>query len=516
MEKPNDRPESGDWRPLRETAPSTMRADEPTVARLFGMWGLMFAVLGALAIFLTSAGFRGLVGYGLGSTFVALGLVLLLFHAASDRDLQIRRAYGIFGAVLLAAGIVLPWIPYKDGTLFAAGYPCLALGLCFLLAFHRHEGEAYWSRLTTNVLGGVGAAMALIAFIGGNISADFLLPRGSLLGLLGLVYLSVYVVLQGADTDRGYWAGRGMGIAGLVVAAVAIIRTGLGTELHYFVPTGATLLGLGILYEAGAQFLCSDNALVIMTRRELAAYFYSPIAYLVLIGMTVIAGVSFFLFLEMVSRSMILGDQPVMEPIVGRYFNVMTIICLIFIVPVITMRLLSEERRTGTLEVLLTAPVREVTVVLSKFFAALIFFLVTWIPWVLFLIALRVEGQQPFDYRPVFSFFIVLVVLGAGFVSMGLFLSSLTRNQLVSAVLTFAGMMLATMVSWLKFYVERQSVAAPEEQPWSIVLRHFAYLETWDQSLNGILVPKYLLFYLSCAILGLFLTVKVLEARKWT
>jgi ABC-2 type transport system permease protein len=298
---------------------------------------------------------------------------------------------------------------------------------------------------------------------------------------------------------------------------VALGRTWLGSEAHYFVPAGATLIGLGLLYEACAQLLCSDNALVIMTRRELAAYFYSPIAYIVLIGMTAVAAVSFISFLAMITRSQFLGDQPAMEPIVGRYFGVMPIICLIFIVPVITMRLLSEERRTGTLEVLLTAPVREVTVVLSKFIAALVFFMLTWLPWTLFLVALRVEGQQEFDYRPLFSFFIVLAVLGAGFVSMGLFFSSLTRNQIASAVLTFAGMLLATLVSWLRALVAmKQSVASAEEQPWSIVLRHLAYLETWEQSLNGILVPKYLLFYLSAAILGLFLTVKVLEARKWS
>jgi ABC-type transport system involved in multi-copper enzyme maturation permease subunit len=205
-----------------------------------------------------------------------------------------------------------------------------------------------------------------------------------------------------------------------------------------------------------------------------------------------------------------------MEPIVGRYFGVMPIICLIFIVPVITMRLLSEERRTGTLEVLLTAPVREVTVVLSKFIAAWVFFMLTWVPWTLYLVALRVEGGQPFDYRPLFSFFIVLAVLGAGFVSMGLFFSSLTKSQIAAAVLTFAGMLLATLVSWLRaIIVMRQSVEAPEQQPWAVVLRHLAYLETWEQSLSGSLVPKYLLFYLSAAILGLFLTVKVLEARKW-
>src|SRR5438874_12989983 len=98
---------------------------------------------------------------------------------------------------------------------------------------------------------------------------------------------------------------------------------------------------------------------------------------------------------------------PIFEPIV-QYFILdwPPVICVIFIVPVLTMRLLSEEKRTGTLEVLLTAPVNESTVVLSKFLACLILYLVLWAPWGLFLVALRIIGGQPFDYQALMSFFI--------------------------------------------------------------------------------------------------------------
>src|SRR5207253_8241291 len=186
------------------------------------------------------------------------------------------------------------------------------------------------------------------------------------------------------------------------------------------------------------------------------------------------------------------------------------VVAVAFVVPVITMRLLSEEKRTGTLEVLLTAPVSETTTVISKFLAALIFFMVIWIPWGLFLVALRVEGGQPFDYRPLISFFIALLFSGAGFLSMGLFFSSLTRNQIASAVLTLMGMLILIGVYFVQF-----SSLVPPSSPWFSVLTYASYIDLWINSLKGKLPARALLFHLSATIFWLFLTVKVLEARKW-
>src|SRR3954447_7362783 len=117
--------------------------------------------------------------------------------------------------------------------------------------------------------------------------------------------------------------------------------------------------------------------------------------------------------------------QPLFEPIVAQYvFELIPVIVQIFVVPAITMRLLAEEQRTGTLEVLLTAPVNESTVVLSKFLAAWFFYLLLWLPWWLYLIALRYFGGEEFDYRPILSFTVALVATGANFMAMGLFFSS--------------------------------------------------------------------------------------------
>jgi ABC-2 type transport system permease protein len=136
------------------------------------------------------------------------------------------------------------------------------------------------------------------------------------------------------------------------------------------------------------------------------------------------------------------------------------------------------------------------------------------VPWGLFLVALRIFGQEPFDYRPLLSFLVALASSGAGFLAMGVFFSSLTRNQIASAVLTFVGMLLLTMVFFVKLLVEAQS-AGLSTSAWLTVLKHVSYVDLWINSLTGLLMPQFLLFPLSLAVLGLFLAVKVLEARKW-
>jgi len=265
-------------------------------------------------------------------------------------------------------------------------------------------------------------------------------------------------------------------------------------------------MGLGLLYAALAAGLCSDHPLVVLTRRELAAYFYSPIAYLVLFGLTCVGWYLFSNFVTLVTRE---TGQPLIEPIVQYYIlDWFPIICVMFVVPVLTMRLLSEEKRSGTMEVLLTAPVSESSVVLSKFLAVLIFFMLLWLPWGLFLVGLRVLGGQPFDYRPLLSYFIALACTGGAFLSMGMFFSSLTRNQIIGAVLTFVGMLLLTAV----FFVRR---LADPGTPLFMVATPSSYVYLWIRSLAGILVPQLLLFPLSASVLWLFLTVKVLEARRW-
>ena len=131
----------------------------------------------------------------------------------------------------------------------------------------------------------------------------------------------------------------------------------------------------------------------------------------------------------------------------------------------------------------------------------------SWYLWGIYLIALRVEGGQDFDYRPVLTFMIALVAMGAGFIAMGLFFSSLTSHQIVAAVFTFMVMFVSTLMFILFQYVG--------ESAWSFI-RNITYIDLWLNAARGTITPRLLVLHLSMAVFWLFLTTKVLEARKWS
>jgi ABC-type transport system involved in multi-copper enzyme maturation permease subunit len=505
--EPRDRPTF-----LRERAPSLLREDEPKFPRIIGTISLTVALFGIMAICVTLSGRTGPFRLGWGSFFLAWGLGGLLFHAAADKEQQMRRSYTILGGLLCIAGIVFSVVRFQEqvGSLFLIGVLCFVFGLLFVLAGLRYETDEIWRKWILLAIGGAGALGALTGLIGGNIGkGEFLLPYGLLLALLGLFYLSAFIGLSGTSSDLGYRAGLAIGVLGALAFLVALIRSFFP---GYLVANGFILMCLGLCYLAASVAFCSDRPIVVLTRRELATFFYSPIAYIVLIGLTCVAWVFFWLFLSRVVIQMQRGI-PIVEPIVQHYiFDIFPVIMMIFVVPVLTMRLLSEEKRTGTLEVLLTAPVNETAVVLSKFLASLAFLLLAWLPWGLFLVALRVENGKPFDFRPLLSFGIAMTFMGGGFMSMGLFFSSLTRNQIASAVLAFVGMILLTGLALIKFNMEDSSPT----NPWVTVLAQMSYIELWYRSLEGQLNPRLLIYHLSATVLWLFMTVKVLESRRWS
>jgi ABC-type transport system involved in multi-copper enzyme maturation permease subunit len=173
------------------------------------------------------------------------------------------------------------------------------------------------------------------------------------------------------------------------------------------------------------------------------------------------------------------------------------------------MRLISEEKRTGTYEVLMCAPVSETPVALSKFFASLAFYMLVWGVWLVFLLDVRVESGKAFEFRPLISFYLALAASGASFLGMGLFFSSLTRNQIVAAALTFLG-----MVVWLGVFFIADS--APRDSTRYTILSHLSFVQLWLESLQGRLHLRDLIIQVSIAVFWIFLAVKVLEARRWS
>jgi ABC-type transport system involved in multi-copper enzyme maturation permease subunit len=521
-----------DWQLPDELAPSAVRPDEPVFARLIGMVGLFVVLVAGMAWWMNAAGkttlITAILGPILAPLFVFVGLGALLFHAVWDRDFQVRRAYMFLGSAWLALGTVLSLIA-RDGSYGAMFLPwgagCLFLGLLFLMAFLRQETDAMFRERVLLVLGAIGVLLGAAGFLFSNVSTDFLLSHGFAMMLLGLLFWCVFIGFTGVASNLGYWAALALGALGMLGFLTALARSVLPPllaswdwikpTLPYAMPAGLMLMGVGLLYILISVSLWSDSRLVVMVRRELAAFFFSPIAYLVLFGIVVVA---FTVFLNFVHQ-LWMADPftgrsqavPRLEPILMFYIvHIVPVMCATFIVPVLTMRLLSEEHRAGTMEVMLTAPLDETTVVISKFLAAFVFFMLIWLPFGLNLIALRWEGGNEFDYRPILSFFIALACSGAGFVSMGLFFSSLTRNQLTAAILTFVGMLLLLFIYFLKGDDE-----SAQTNIWTMMLSHISYIDLWFKSLQGRLASRDLVFHLSATVFWLFLTVKVLESRKW-
>jgi len=246
-----------------------------------------------------------------------------------------------------------------------------------------------------------------------------------------------------------------------------------------------------------------------LVRRELGAYFLSPIAYMVLIAMTLLPGWNYLalLFELRLPQVQFSGlEDPILQ-YMGT--NIWLIFCLLVLPGIVTMRLFSEERRAGTLEPLLTAPVTESEIVVSKFISGLIFYIILWVPWALFLIGLY--HKVPFDYRPIFSVYLGLFVVGTTFISGGLFFSSLTRNQIISFILTFAMMALFLAVVVLHWLLSEQGY----DRKWLEALKFLSYyLQLRDFGLGKVDI-RYIVLHLSITAFFLFGTVKVIESQKW-
>lgn len=492
-----------------ETAPSALASDEMSFPRLIGTIGLGLAAVGAFAIVLNISKER-LIGPTSGAFFIFIGIVAMLYHAARDGDQLVRRAYLGLGFGALIAGIVLGLIPQpKMGDwLMPWGGMGLLTGVFFLIAAGRHEAEAPFDGITTGVLTLGGMILAAVGLVGTALSVA-LVPRFASLATLGLLFWWAALGRLGPASETGYRFGRILGWVGLAALVYGVAVSIISSE-RFFMPRGLMLISLGLLYWMLAFAMTSDRPIAAMTRRELAAYFYSPIAYIVLFGTAFIAWLGYFVLIERLMQMSNNGMGPIREPVVQFYAaDFFAAVGVMFVVPVITMRLLSEERRTGTIEVLLTGPVNEWQVVLSKFFAGLLFFLTLSVPWGLFLIPVYVLGRTGFDYLPLLSYYIALVCTGASFISMGLFFSSLTRNQIIAAVLTFAGMFLFLAL----LFVQDQPNLSPTVRA---ICEQMSFYNVWLKALSGRLPVHQLITFLSISAFWLYLTTKVLEARKWS
>ena len=236
--------------------------------------------------------------------------------------------------------------------------------------------------------------------------------------------------------------------------------------------------------------------------RELRAYFFSPLAYVVLTFFLLVNGYVFLLILSYLNDPRARSGAP-LELFFGQ--TIFFWLVLLFVTPILTMRLISEERKTGTIEMLMTAPVTETQVVLGKYFAALGYYLFLWLPTLGYVAVVALHGTV--DPGPVAAGYLGVAGIGALFLAAGLFGSALAKNQIVAAIVAFA-----LLVFFFTFGLLENLVTGETAR------KVFGYLNLWqhmDELSRGIVDTRRLVYYLSLTAFFLFLTSRALEAKKW-
>ena len=246
--------------------------------------------------------------------------------------------------------------------------------------------------------------------------------------------------------------------------------------------------------------------LLTLIRRELAGHFLSMRGYVIMAGIQLILGGSLLMVVHKLNG--LPYDLPFTEQFPQTQFFWLV---LLLIAPVITMRTFAHEKATGTFETLLTTPVSDVQVVLAKFAGSFLFFLIAFLPALAYPFILEHYAHRPMevDSRAVISLGIGIGLFGAFFMALGCFASSLTRSQIVAAMITFA--------AGTGLYITGYLSDLPPSDPqwWHYLLRHTSMLRHMEDFSTGILDTRHVLLYLSLTGVFLFLTYKSIESRRW-
>jgi ABC-2 type transport system permease protein len=242
--------------------------------------------------------------------------------------------------------------------------------------------------------------------------------------------------------------------------------------------------------------------------KELRSYFASPIAY-VIIGLFALLFSRFFfaylmVFVQRSSGMMGGGGANNINQEMIRYVLMNSAVIILFVMPMITMRTYSEEKRSGTIELLLTSPLTDFEIILGKFLGAMGLYCAMLSVTVLYMAILFIYGNP--EWRPVVAGYLGLVLLGGCFISVGLLISSLTKNQIVAGIVTFAVFLMLWIINW----------SADQSGPtMRAVLNHLSIIDHFDDFARGIIDTKHVVYYLSFMTFGLFLTAKSVDSERW-
>ena len=246
-------------------------------------------------------------------------------------------------------------------------------------------------------------------------------------------------------------------------------------------------------------------------RKETANFFVSPIAYAVIAIFLLVSG---FFFWANVSFMSLVSLQAANNPMIAERINLTDVvirplvqnmsIVLLFVMPLLTMRLFSEEKKSGTIELLLTYPVTDLAILFGKFLAAALLLLVMLAGTLPFVVLLFGIGDP--DPGTLLSGYLGLLLMGAAFMALGIFISSLTENQIIAAAVSFGSALLFRVLSWSST-LSGEKVGA--------VLKQLSILEHLESFNKGILALSDLSFFVLFIAFFLFLTLRSLETNRW-
>jgi len=247
-------------------------------------------------------------------------------------------------------------------------------------------------------------------------------------------------------------------------------------------------------------------------KKEMRLYATSPIAYVVFFIFLAVMGWFFYQILSYFSMASMRSamnpqmarDLNVTDSVMRPLFGNLSVILVLALMPFITMRLLAEERQTGTIELLLTYPLRDWEVLLGKYLAVLGLYTMLLVLTLLYPLTLAYFAR--IEWGTVLSGYIGMFLMGSAFLAVGLFASSITASQIVAAAWTFGILLLLWVVGW-----GADSVGGT----WGKVLQHLSTMEHNDNFAKGVLDTKDVLYYVNLTLLALFLAYRSLETRRW-
>ena len=253
--------------------------------------------------------------------------------------------------------------------------------------------------------------------------------------------------------------------------------------------------------------------IVTIAVKELKSYFASPVGWVLLGFWSLLYGYFFVAILSFFVRQSLQMNQfgmqgpqsmnvnqQLIRPLVAQNLPIL----VLFLLPAVTMRTYSEEKRSGTIELLLTSPLTDLQIILGKFLGAMAFYAALLAVTLIHVGILFAYGHP--EWKPILTVYLGLLLLGGCFLSLGLLISSLTKNQIVAGMVTFAVFLLLWIITWIG------SFSGPTVDQ---LTQYLSIIDHLDDFSKGVLDTKHLIYYLSFITFGLFLTAKSVDSERW-